>query len=120
MSVENELPKEPTQEHLIERKSPQVLVRLMAREAILTYFNTRLYMFSEDYEDFNHIYLSDEKQQINPTFLFHSDELMGQLSEQGFTTTTAVYPDDVDVQVYIQYQSELMDRELRELGENDE
>jgi len=112
------LPKQ--QEHLIERKSPQVLVRLMAREAILTYFNTRLFVFSEPYEDMNHIYVKDPQQEIDHTYLFHSDQLLDQLTDEGFTTVSARYPEDVDIEVYLTYQSGKIDKERRELEAQDE
>ena len=107
-------------EPLIERPSPQLTARIIGREAILRYDNATLYMFSDQYDQMNHIYTKPEGWECpvriygTPQVEIGETALWLAMMDNAFPYIYQPYPTDGDIEAYLQHEANQIDRELED------
>ncbi len=66
---------------------------------MFNYFNTKLYIFNEEYEQFNHVFHTPEDRAV---YIFGAQELMNDLHAYGWPMDYSPWPSELDVEAFIQ------------------
>lgn len=97
-------------ENLIPRNSPEIDVSLSGEPVTLTWYNTALYIYDEPYDFINHIFIQIAEEEYQ--YVFNCEEIMDTLFELNFPVHSSVEPARGDIEAYIQYQEQLLEKEL--------
>lgn len=88
----------------IKRESPELEAKIEGRLFLFNYFNTHVYVYPIEFDNFNHVYHMPEQ---HPIYIFGAQVLMDELVEHDFPMSFEPWPSPDDVEAYI--QSELQD-----------
>ncbi len=115
-----EKPKEPEFQSSIERKRLRRMIKLGEAAVEFTSDNTSLFTFSQEYEQFNHVYRKKDKDEGGGgTYYFVPEfkEVFAELDEAGFPLNRAMYPSIGDEKVYVNWQDKRLENELKKFGD---
>lgn len=85
----------------VERFSPQLGFTIKGEHLILTYINAGVYVFPEQFERFDHVYVEEaDQEEGHGKYIFACTALMDTLSEEGFPTYSLPFPSENDIEAY--------------------
>lgn len=96
--------------------SPERQVSLGGHVLRLTYDNTSVYRFKQPFDMLDHAFYRHDGG-AGGTYIFDSNELCNDLTDDWYPTQLMPYPSDFDLQAYQNYQAQKMDAELQTFGE---
>jgi hypothetical protein len=99
----------------IEHISPVLEITHALGRLSLHYGNTAIFSFAEPYKFLTSVFHNDSEQGVMN--FYDSDDLIVQLREHQFPEYFEPLPDEKTVQEYFDYQSAVLEEELREIGD---
>lgn len=111
--------KSPIEGIEIPRNSPTTRAWIAQRAIELTWYNSTLYRFAEPYTHMSHVFIRNPGDEPNYN-VFGQPALMDILEDKKYPVLTSQEPSNSDIESYLQYSERLMERELKDLGSDDE